>query len=99
MTSISRLWRGELPLFTAFWTWAVLGGLLVNITSSAAFLALVSNDHPILAIIAGYATSLPYNLVVSVGVWRSAARYTGDRHWAELSRIATIAGMILLSVT
>ena len=97
--SLSRLWRGELPLFTAFWTWAVLGGLLVNITSSAAFLVLASNDQPVLAILAGYAPSLPYNLVVTVGVWRAAARYTGERHWAELARIAVVAGMVLLSVT
>ncbi|MEX2616425.1 MAG: hypothetical protein WD767_10035 [Alphaproteobacteria bacterium] len=94
-----RLWRGELPLFTAFWTWAVLGGLLVNILSSAAFLVLVSNDQPVLAVIAGYAPSLPYNLAVTVGVWRAAAHYPGERHWAELARIAVVVGMILLSVT
>ena len=99
MTSLSRLWRGEIPLFTAFWTWAVLGGLLINIASSAAFLVLVSNDQPVLAVLAGYATSLPYNLLVTVGVWRAAARYTGERQWAELARIATVVGMALLSVT
>lgn len=99
ITSLSRLWRGEIPLATAFWTWAVLGGLLVNITTSAAFLILVSNDQPILAIIAGYAPSLPYNLAVTVGVWRSAARYPGERHWAEFARISVAIGMILLSLT
>ena len=97
--SLSRLWRGEVPLFTAFWTWAVLGALLVNITSSVAFLALIAYDQPVLAIIAGYAPSLPYNLLVTVGVWRSAARYPGKRHWAELARVAIVAGMILLSLT
>ena len=37
--------------------------------------------------------------IVAVGVWRSAARYKGDRHWAELARVVTVAGMIVLSVT
>jgi len=56
-------------------------------------------DRPIAAFILGYALSVPYNILVTVGVWRSAERYTGERKWADLARIVTIAGMILLSVT
>ncbi len=99
MTSLSRLWRGELPLSNAFWNWAVLGGLVVNAVSSAVFLFLISADRPVAALIAGYALSLPYNAVVTIGVWRSAERYAGDRRWAGLARIVTIIGMALLSVT
>lgn len=99
MTSLCRLWRGELALASAFWNWAVLGGLLINIASSALFLFLIMNDRPISAFIAGYAPSIPYNIVVSVGVWRSAEHYPGERHWAELARIVTIVGMAILSLT
>ena len=99
MNSLGRLWRGEIALPDAFWSWAVLGGLVINAASSALFLFLVMADHPILALVAGYAPSVPYNIVVSVGVWRSAATYSGERRWADLARIATIVGMILLSVT
>ena len=56
-------------------------------------------DRPIAAFILGYALSVPYNILVTVGVWRSAERYTGERKWADLARIVTIADMILLSVT
>ena len=56
-------------------------------------------DRPIAAFILGYALSVPYNILVTVGVWRSAEHYTGERKWADLARIVTIAGMILLSVT
>ncbi len=77
----------------------MLGGLVINAASSALFLFLVTADQPILALVAGYAPSVPYNIVVSVGVWRSAATYSGERRWADLARIATIVGMILLSVT
>ena len=99
MTVLGRLWRGELELATAFWNWAVFGGLIVNVSSSALFLVLIVNGHPISAILAGYAVSIPYNIFVSVGVWRSAAHHPGDPNWANFVRIVTIIGMILLSVT
>ncbi len=99
MNSLGRLWRGEIALPDAFWNWAVLGGLVINVTSSALFLFLVTADRPILALVAGYAPSVPYNVIVSVGVWRSAERYAGEQRWAELARIVTIIGMVLLSIT
>ncbi len=99
MNSLCRLWRGELALPDAFWNWAVLGGLAINVASSALFLFLIIADRPLSAFIAGYAFSVPYNVIVSVGVCRSAERYAGERRWANLAQIVTIIGMILLSVT
>lgn len=96
---VVRLWRGELTLEVAFWNWAVLGGLFVNLVSSALFLLLLLSDQLIAALIIGYGFSLPYNILVFVGVWRSADRYTGDQRWAELARIATAIGILLLSIT
>ncbi len=99
MNSLRRLLRGELALADAFWSWAVLGGLAINGATTALLLILIVEDRPILAFIAGYAFSVPYNVIVSVGVWRSAERYCGERRWADLARIVTIVGMVLLSVT
>jgi hypothetical protein len=99
MASLSRLWRGGLPLKDAFWNWAVAGGLIVNILSSAAFLFLADDGLLLAAFIAGYAPSLPYNVLVTVGVWRAAERYEGERRWADLARIVTIVWMIILSLT
>lgn len=99
MTQLLRLWRGELPLAEAFWNWAVVGGLIVNATTSIAFLMLIMADRPVAAIIAGYGFSVPYNLVAAVGVWRSAARYGGDRRWADIARIVTVIMMSLFSLT
>ncbi len=99
MHSMSRLWQGELSLHNAFWHWAVIGGLIINIASSVLFVFLITVDRPVAALIAGYALSVPYNIVATVGVWRSAGRYTGEPHWANLAKLATVAGMILLSVT
>lgn len=99
MSVFYRLWRGELALADAFWNWAVLGGLLVNTASSMSFLALMMNGRPLLAFIAGYVPSVPYNIVAAVGVWRAAGRYTGERRWADLARIVTVVGMVLLTLT
>lgn len=35
--TILALWRGDLPLADAFWTWTVFGGLIVNIATSIGF--------------------------------------------------------------
>ena len=99
MNSLRRLWRGEFALADAFWNWAVFGGLAINVATTALLLFLIMADRPIFAFIAGYAPAVPYNVIVSVGVWRSAERYAGDRRWADLARIVTIIGMVLLSVT
>lgn len=99
MTGLRRLWRGELPLADAFWNWAVLGGLAVNVTSTAAFLLLVMADRPVAAFVVGYVLSVAYNVVATVGVWRAAGRHDGDRRWAELARAVTVVGMLLLSLT
>lgn len=98
MPGLMRLWRGELPLPTVFWTWAVAGGLAVNLTTSLALLVLIIQDLPIAALVAGYALSVPYNIVATVGVWRAAGHYPGPPHWAQAARVVTVMAMgVLLS--
>jgi hypothetical protein len=96
---LRRLWRGELPLAEAFWTWAVLGGLLVNASTTLGFLWLLMLDQVVAAFLVGYALSVPYNLVVAVGVWRSAGRPEADPRWAGAARLAVVVGMTILSLT
>jgi hypothetical protein len=99
MTKLRSLWRGELPLGEAFWTWAISVGLLVNVSTSLLFLVLLSMDRPWAALFVGYALSVPYNVLVTVGVWRAAAQHEGHPWHAELARIATLILMLLLSVS
>jgi hypothetical protein len=94
-----RLWNGEMPLEAAFWTYAVAGGLIVNLFTSLAFMGLVVADQPLAAFVTGYGVSVPYNLAVVVGVWRAAGRYQGDPARASLLRAITLVGMALLTVT
>ena len=99
MSRLRALWSGDLPLGEAFWTYAVGVALAVNLITSLLFLVLISWDRPIAALFVGYALSVPYNIVALVGVWRSAARYEGARIHADLARIISLVGMVLLSLT
>jgi hypothetical protein len=99
MRKLRALWSGELPLGEAFWTFAIGIGLLVNLTTSALFLALITIERPWAALFVGYALSVPYNVVALVGVWRSAARYEGQPGLADVTRIVTVVVMLLLSLT
>jgi len=99
MERLKSLWRGDLALRDAFWNWAVLGGLLVNVSTSLLFLVLLTADWPWAALVVGYAFSVPYNIIVVAGVWRSAARHDGPPLQADLARVVTVILMAVLSVT
>ncbi len=99
MAELRRLWAGEVPLDRAFWTYAVVGGLLVNLTTSLAFLGLVSADRLLAAALAGYGLSIPYNVLAVVGVWRSAGRHDGDPARAELLRTVALVWIAFLTLT
>lgn len=99
MKALGDLWRGDLPLGAAFWTFAVTIGLAVNVTTSILFLILIANDLALPALVVGYGLSLPYNLVAVVGVWRSAARHDGPEVQADLARGAVLVLMAVLSLT
>ena len=99
MRKLRSLWLGEVPLDEAFWTWAITVALLINLSTSVLFLTLITMDRPWAALVAGYALSVPYNVVVAVGVWRSAARYRGPAAYADLARVATVTLMMVLTVT
>jgi len=99
MRRLRRLWVGEVPLQDAFWGWAVMGGLIVNITTTLAFLALVAMDQAIAAFVVGYGCSVPYNIVAVVGVWRAADRHQGDPVLANAARFVTLVAMVVVSIT
>ena len=99
MAKLRSLWLGELPLGEAFWIWAISIGLLVNLMTTALFLTMITLERPWAALLFGYALSVPYNALATVGVWRSAARYQGPAAHADLASIATLLVMLLLTVT
>src|SRR5690606_1961961 len=84
--TIRRLWRGEMPLARAFWEFAVLYGLLLNLLATIASFGLFTTDTPAAYGIVVFLLPAPYNLLVLVAVWRSAGRYQGPPIWANLAR-------------
>lgn len=99
MSLLHRLWHGEVPLSQVFWNGAVFGAIAVNGATSILFFTLLLHGYTLAAFVAGYAFSVSYNVFITVAVWRSAARYDGERRWADLARIVTVVGMTLLSLT
>lgn len=93
-----RLWRGQLPLSEAIWTWGVLVALPINALTSIAFLWLITLDQPWPALIIGNVPSIPLNVVCAVGIWR-AARQVADPTRRALLRAATLVAAAVLSVT
>ncbi|KPP85215.1 MAG: hypothetical protein HLUCCO07_11390 [Rhodobacteraceae bacterium HLUCCO07] len=99
MTKLLALWSGDLDLNEAFWTWTVTMGLLVNIATSILFLVLILQEQPLAGVLIGYGLSVPYNIVAIVGVWRSAARYSGPSLHVDLARLASVLLMAALTLT
>ncbi len=97
--SLLRLWRGEEPLARAFWDWGILGGLLVNMSTSFAFWLLLTDDQVLLAYVIGYGLSNAYNLLIGVGIWRSVGREVTDPARAWRVRLITLALLAVAVVT
>lgn len=98
MSKLTALWQGDLTLREAFWDWVVLGGLWVNVTTTILLLVVLTYDRPWAALILGKGLFPPYNLVVTVGVWRSENRHDGPVLQADGAWIATVILMTVLSL-
>ena len=94
---VKRLWAGALPLHEAFWHYAIVFGLLVNIATITLFLGLYVADADTTLLVAAFLLPVPYNLLVGVAVWRSADRYQGPQRWADLARAASLVWLLVLT--
>lgn len=99
----ARLWAGRMPLAEAFWWYAMAYGLLVNLIASLASLAAAAVDAPGAVAVMLFLLPLPYNVLVLVGVWRSAGAHgngTGEHgaHRALLARAAVAAWFVAATV-
>jgi hypothetical protein len=90
MRRLKDLWLGELPLDVAFWTYAIVCGLVLNVLATAAALVLIVLDAPVAIAIVVYLSPLPYSVLAICGVWRSADRYPGRRDIASAAKAAVI---------
>ncbi len=98
MRTLSALWSGRLPLGEAFWKYAVLIGAMVNLAATGGSLAVLAAGLPGALALGVHLLPLPYNAVIAVGVWRSAARYAGPRRHAEAACFAVLVWAALLTL-
>ena len=98
MQELLRFWRGELPLGRAFWGWGVLGGASVALSATLLALALIISGAPAWLAVLVFATDIPWNLGLFVGVWRSAKRPEVSPERANLARVAILIWVVVLSL-
>lgn len=79
-----------MPLPQAFWWYGIVYGFVINALSTLAALAIASTDGPNWLVVVAYLFPLPYELLILVGVWRSAASWQGAPRWAILARLAIV---------
>ena len=87
---LNDLWNGRVPLSRVFWDWAVIYGSFANLLATGAALTMIVIGWPALLAVVVHFLPVPYNLLMVVAVWRSAARYEGDAIWAQLARGAIL---------
>ena len=106
MKWIGRLWRGEYSLGKAFWVFGILISVLwyfatkflsmallvamlfIGFSGPSAPDGLLGGSLFILAVM--IAITLAYALLVSVGIWRSAANFAGKSAYSFLARGAVV---------
>lgn len=104
--ALFNLWEGRLPLPEAFWTYAIFWGALLNLAATIGFLSLLviggGTDPPSwaapLALLLHLAP-IPFNVLILVGVWRSAGRPDVTPTRRLLARCAVLvwaAGLTLI---
>jgi hypothetical protein len=90
--------HGGVPLGRAFWGWGILGGGIVSLFSTLAALALMAAGAPAWLAVLVFAAHIPWNLVLLVGVWRSAGRPEVSPAAANFARIVILAWVAALSL-
>ena len=83
---IIDVWYGRVPLARIFWEYAIVFGSFANLVSTFAALAAFAKGAPVLLGLLLHFLPVPYNLLMVVGVWRSAANYRGAQILATLAR-------------
>ena len=93
----SDRWQGRVPLSTLFWRDMAIYGTLINIVTTIGSLVLFASDLPDPAAMAVYVMPFPYNLFLTMSVWRTAERrpsyFAG---WAKFGALAWMVGASLL---
>ena len=87
LKTAGALWRGEMPLRPVFWIYG-FGVVLIFKWSVRALADTGYSQNPIY--FATAAAAVVYSVFVVIAVWRSAARFEGDKFWAYAARASIV---------
>ena len=96
--TIVEFFRGGLPLGRAFWLWGILGGGIISLFSTLLALTLIAASAPAWLAVLAFAAHIPWNLMLLVGIWRSAGRPEVSPAAANLARTIILAWVVVLSL-
>ncbi|MEI9414313.1 hypothetical protein [Mesorhizobium sp. Cs1321R2N1] len=85
-------WLGEVPVDRLFWRDMMLVGTVINIASSAAALILLGLKMPLGLVLAVHFAPVPYNVFLTLAVWRTAEKAGGAR--ASLFMLGSVLWLI-----
>ena len=88
----------KLPLGRAFWLWGILGGGVVTLFATILARQLLTTGAPAWLAALVFAADIPWNLVLLVGVWRSAGQPEVSRDVAQLAQRAIVTWTVVLSI-
>jgi hypothetical protein len=95
---IVEFWLGDVPLGRAFWLWGIVGGGVVSLFVTLFALMLLAAGAPAWLAVLVFAAHIPWNLILLVGVWRSAGRPEVSRAHSNLVRLVILLWVVVLSL-
>ena len=92
---LMKLFRGEIKLLLTFWTFFISLPLLGDMVFTQLVFPLldVESSAGTAAMFVWGTFMLVYGIIASIGLWRSACRYTGPSHWALLAKACAVLGI------
>lgn len=97
MNTLSKLWRGEYSLAKTYWLFGVVAnivlGIPINLYNMVTPESQASYAYYFLAYLILYAF---YNVIASIGLWRSASAYTNGVVWKYISKAVSVIGLLTI---
>jgi hypothetical protein len=82
---------GDFGLAKTYWLFGVLGNFLLSLPG---YLLI-----ELVPIVIYTLFTLAYGVIVLLGIWNSASRYTGFKLWSILAKLAAIIGILYAIMT
>jgi hypothetical protein len=89
-------WQGLTPLDRLFWRDMVVFGTAINVASSVVALIQLGLKLPLAAVLAVHFAPVPYNIFLTLAVWRIAEKAGGAK--ASLMMLGSALWLILVVV-